>query len=244
MKKIVGILAAAAVLATSVFAADVSAKVRIDGDIFVYDGTAIDLKDGKVAGSFSMLRTSSQARPYWSPYVTLSTSTDEAGAQIMFIEEGKGADDKDGDGGRNIRMDRSNVWFKPLDMLTVKVGWQDFTTNKESIDYDPNPTGTEGWGYGFGYAQDAISANVFLETGNNAWFFKDAVAAYGSSDDPAAAWVKKIYFNASYAADFGTISALFSYQGKYWDTKDVAAVKADYLWNWSVSNSEIQIYKS
>jgi hypothetical protein len=217
MKKIVGILAAAALIATSVFAADVSAKVRIDGDIFAYDGTAIDAKDGKVAGSFSLLRSSSQARPYWSPYITLSTSTDDAGASIMFIEEGKGADDKDGDGGRNIRMDRSSVWFKPLDMLKVTVGWQDFTTNKESIDYDPNPTGTDGYGYGIGFEQDAISANVFLKTGNNGWFYQDAVAAYGSSKDPISNYINLLYVNASYAADFGTISALFSYEGKKWD---------------------------
>ena len=36
MKKIVGILAAAAVLATSVFAADVSASTKIGGKLFSY----------------------------------------------------------------------------------------------------------------------------------------------------------------------------------------------------------------
>ena len=39
MKKIVGILAAAAVLATSVFAADVSAKVKLDGKLLNVDTT-------------------------------------------------------------------------------------------------------------------------------------------------------------------------------------------------------------
>ena len=204
MKKIVGILAAAAVLATSVFAADVSAKVRLDGEIFNYDGTAVNEKDD-YAGAFRMLRTTSQARPYWSPYVTLSTSTDDAGAQILFIEEE--------DAGRNIQMDRSNVWFKPLDMLTVKVGWQDFTMNKESIDYNPNPTGTEGWGYGIGYAQDAISANVYLATGNGGYFFEDPIAKYGTAEKTEA-YIKELYVNGAYAADFGTISAMFAYYGK------------------------------
>jgi len=225
MKKIVGILAAAAVLATSVFAADVSAKVRLDGDIFSYDSTTIDAKDGKVAGSFKMLRTSTQARPYWSPYVTLSTSTDEAGAQILFIEED--------DGNQNIKMDRSNVWFKPLDMLTVKVGFQDYKMNVESIDYSPVPTGEEDWGYAISYAQDAISANVFLVTGNNGWFFQDAVAANTTSKEPSAAYLKNLYINGAYEADFGKISAMFQYKGKHWDLEDVAevaATEAHYGW--------------
>ena len=37
MKKIVGILSAAAVLAASVFAADVSAGVRLEGSLFNFD---------------------------------------------------------------------------------------------------------------------------------------------------------------------------------------------------------------
>jgi len=212
MKKIVGIIAAAAVLATSVFAADVSAKVRLDGDIFAYDATAIDAKDGKAAGSFKLLRTSSQARPYWSPYITLSTSTDEAGAQILFIEED--------DGNRNIQMDRSNVWFKPLDMLKVTAGFQGYKMNVETIDWSPVPTGAEDWGYGISYAQDAIAANVFFKTGNNGWFFKDAVAKYGNSDNDLMAYINELYFNFDYTADFGRISAMFDLQGESIDLDD------------------------
>jgi len=209
MKKIVGILAAAALIATSVFAADVSAQVRIAGDIFSYDGTAIDGKDGKAAGSFSMLRAATQSQPYWTPYITLSTSTDEAGAEVKFITGG--------DGSTDVSIDRSNVWFKPLDFLTVKAGFQGYNMNQEDIDWT-NPTGAESWGYAVSYAQDAISANLFLITGNNGWFFQDKIAKYGNSESNAAkyagSYINDLYFNLAYAADFGTISAMFEYQGK------------------------------
>jgi len=205
MKKIVGILAAAALIATSVFAADVSAQVRIAGDIFAYDGTAVNGKDGKVAGSFSMLRAATQSQPYWTPYITLSTSTDEAGAEVKFITGG--------DGTTNVSIDRSNVWFKPLDMLTIKAGFQGYNMHQEDIDYT-NPTGAEDWGYAISYAQDAISANAYLITGNNGWFFQDAVGKYGTTEDPATSYIKDLYINGAYGADFGTITAMFEYKGK------------------------------
>jgi hypothetical protein len=205
MKKIVGILAAAALIATSVFAADVSAQVRIAGDIFAYDGAAIDAKEGKVGGSFSMLRAATQSQPYWTPYITLSTSTDEAGAEVKFITGGDGTTD--------VSIDRSNVWFKPLDMLTIKAGFQGYNMHQEDIDWT-NPTGAEDWGYAVSFAQDAISANVYLITGNNGWFFQDAVGKYGTTDEPATSYIKDLYINGAYAADFGTITAMFEFKGK------------------------------
>jgi len=209
MKKIVGILAAAALIATSVFAADVSAQVRIAGDIFSYDGAAIDKKEGKAAGAFSILRAATQSQPYWTPYITLSTSTDEAGAEVKFITGGDGTTD--------VSIDRSNVWFKPLDMLTIKAGFQGYNMNQEDIDWT-NPTGAESWGYAVSYAQDAITANLFLITGNNGWFFQDKIAKYGNSTNDATkysgSYINDLYFNLAYAADFGTISAMFEYKGK------------------------------
>jgi len=209
MKKIVGILAAAALIATSVFAADVSAQVRIAGEIFAYDGTALNTdKDGKTspAGSFKMLRAATQSQPYWTPYITLSTSTDEAGAEVKFITGGDGTTD--------VSIDRSNVWFKPLDMLTIKAGFQGYNMNQEDIDWT-NPTGAEDWGYAVSYAQDAISVNVFAITGNNGWFFQDAVSAFGTDVEPYNyALLKDIYVNGAYTADFGTISAMFEFKGK------------------------------
>jgi len=210
MKKIVGILAAAALIATSVFAADVSAQVRIAGDIFAYDGTTIKTdKDGKktAAGSFKMLRAATQSQPYWTPYITLSTSTDEAGASVLFTTGGDGTTD--------IGIERSNVWFKPLDFLTIKAGFQEYNMNQETIDWTTiSANHADSFGYGILYAQDAIAVNAFLGTGNNGWLFQDAVAGYGTTEDPAVAQVKDIYVNGSYEADFGKISAMFEFQGK------------------------------
>ena len=223
MKKIVGILAAAALIATSVFAADVSAQVRIAGEIFAYDGTALNTdKDGKTspAGSFKMLRAATQSQPYWTPYITLSTSTDEAGAEVKFITGGDGTTD--------VSIDRSNVWFKPLDMLTIKAGFQGYNMNQEDIDWT-NPTGAEDWGYAVSYAQDAISVNVFAITGNNGWFFQDATSAFGTDVEPYNyALLKDIYVNGAYTADFGTISAMFEFKGKGGEME--AAKAATYGW--------------
>jgi hypothetical protein len=212
MKKIVGILAAAALIATSVFAADVSAKVRIAGSIFEYDGSALSEDNESKwspTGSFKLLRAATQSQPYWTPYITLSTSTDEAGAEVKFITGGDGTTD--------VSIDRSNVWFKPLDMLTIKAGFQGYNMHQEDIDYT-NPTGAETWGYALSYAQDAISANVFLITGNNGWFFQDSKAAYESTKDGFGAYVNDLYVNAAYEADFGKITAMFEFQGKKWTT--------------------------
>jgi len=223
MKKIVGILAAAALIATSVFAADVSAKVRIDGTVFEYDGAALEYKadDAKFepTGSFKLLRASSQARPYWSPYITLSASTDNAGGQVLFIEE------EDGKG--NVKIDRPNVWFKPLDMLKITAGFQEYMMNQETIDYTSISKADQDFGYAVSYAQDAISVNVFLGTGNNGWFFKDAIANCGTSKEPAGSYLKDLYVNGAYTADFGTISAMFEFKSKGGDFKPTEVGKYD-----------------
>jgi len=89
--------------------------------------------------------------------------------------------------------------------------------HQEDIDYS-NPTGAETWGYGISYAQDAISVNAFLATGNNGWFFQDGIAKYGTSKNDATSfsgsYINDLYVNAAYEADFGKITAMFEYKGK------------------------------
>ena len=209
MKKF-GFLIMAVFMLCSAYAADVSAQVRIAGDIFTYDGTAVDAKDGSAAGSFSFLRAATQSQPWWTPYITLSASTEEAGTQIKFIT-GK-------DGTTDIKISDSLVWFKPFDFLTIQAGYQDVSMNEEPIDVT-TMTGIETFGYSICFEYDAFSSNLVFETGNgpDEWFFQDSIAAYGNTDDPLAYYLKDLYFNLAYAADFGTISAMFEYQGKKWD---------------------------
>ena len=230
MKKIVGLLTAAAVLATSVFAADVAAKVRVGGNIFNYT-TGGDLndkgelkgapvnKDGDEAGAFSIFNADTISHTYDAPFATLSTSTDEAGATVKFVGDENG-----------VKVGDVQVWFKPIDVLKIQAGSHDLAMNKETIDWTEHHSkqayGT--YGYSLGFAKDAISANVCFGTGDNGWFFQDAIAKYETDAEPATSYINDLYANFAYGADFGTISAFFRYQGKNWTVEDVAEVKAGF----------------
>ena len=207
MKKIVGLLAAAAVLATSVFAADVSAKVRVGGKIFDMDATKTN-KDGNEATGFSLFNADTVSHTYDAPFATLSTSTDNAGGTVKFVGDENG-----------INAGDVQVWFKPIDVLKIQAGSHDIAMNKETIDWTEHhgeqAYGT--YGYSLGFAQDAISANVAFGTGDNGWFFQDPIAKYNSDVEPLAAYINDLFVNFAYGADFGTISAFFRYQGKKWE---------------------------
>ena len=219
MKKIVGLLAAAAVLATSVFAADVSAKVRVGGKIFDMDATKTN-KDGNEANGISLLNADTISHTYDAPFATLSTSTDNAGGTVKFVGDENG-----------IKAGDVQVWFKPIDVLKIQAGSHDLAMNKETIDWTEHhgqqAYGT--YGYSLGFAQDAISANVCFGTGDNGWFFQDAIAKYGTDEEPATSYVNDLYVNFAYGADFGTISAFFRYQGKNLEgTKEAFAATPDF----------------
>ena len=232
MKKIVGLLAAAAVLATSVFAADVAAKVRITGKIFDYvtggsynadtgalEGAPVNEK-GDEAAEFRLLSAWTQSVWYEAPYITLSTSTDNAGANVNFIT-GYNAS-------KAVSVDRVNVWFKPIDLLKVQAGTIGFNMNTETIDYSNISGMAKDFGYALDIAQDAITFDLGLGTDNNGWFFEDAQAKYGTKEDPATAYVKDLYAIFGYSADFGTIKAFFEYQGKSVDgIKEAMAATPD-----------------
>ena len=212
MKKIVGLLAAAAVLATSVFAADVSAKVRVGGSLF--EAAPIVNDKGDDATALRLLKAETVSNPWDAPFATLTTSTDNAGGTVKFAKNGD-----------NLKWADVSVWFKPIDALKITAGGQDLCMNKETITWDNHDKrqafGT--YGYSLGYAQDAISVNVAFGTEDGKWFFEDANAKYSSTEDPLAAYVKDLYANFAYNADFGTISAFFRYRGKSWANLDQAA---------------------
>ena len=71
MKKIVGILLAGA-LVVSAFAADVSAKVKVDGSLLNFDGK-----------NFSALKVQHNSEG-WNPDLSLSMNGDRAGASMSF----------------------------------------------------------------------------------------------------------------------------------------------------------------
>jgi hypothetical protein len=97
MKKIVGIIAAVA-MATSVFAADVAARVKVGNKLF------------NSADKTVLTTPASDGWDVNNTFFKFSTSSDNAGAS-MFVS--KGAD---------AQIYNLAVWFKPIDSLKITVG--------------------------------------------------------------------------------------------------------------------------
>ena len=96
MKKIVGIIGAAAVLASSIFAADVAARVKLGDDLFNSDKKVL----------------TAPASTGWdvnNTFFKLSVNTDNAGASMNVTNE-------------DANIKNLAVWFKPIDSLKITVG--------------------------------------------------------------------------------------------------------------------------
>jgi hypothetical protein len=193
MKKIVGILAAAAVLATSVFASDITAKTKIKGYVLGYNGTA---------ETFSLLNEGNDSHDYAQPNIEFSISDEKAGATVKLTTDGRD---------NTVKMTTQTIWFKPVDVLKVTLGNFDIALNKEKIKWTESVTGLGGNGI-------ALSLNVsgfFLDAGFTANGWKNAgtdaapnwVPAYwfesAKVGDPS---INQFFFKAGYSADFGTIA--------------------------------------
>ena len=215
MKKIVGILSAAAILAASVFAADVSAKVKVDGSI-------LNLNEN---GDFSALQVKHNSEG-WNPDFSFSVSGDNAGASMSFYYGSIAAEvtkcEKDdcwnkgktngwcGHGGKdsnalsnkyNTFAQSYSVWFKPIDALKVTVGQYSTKINQETIDYSHSETAIDTQGIALDLNVDSFFATVFFAPGwGNDWFSapKDGDVALSG-----------LYFKAGYGADFGRIQGMF-----------------------------------
>ena len=189
MKKIVGILAAAAI-ATSVFAADVSAATKIDGILFSYDN----------AKTFSLLKEGNGSHIYANPNMTFSVSDDKAGATIMVTS------DTDSDS-TDVRLYKQTIWFKPVDAVKITLGNIDIALNKESIKWTESAynvgDGPDRAGYAISIGVDAFSLDFGMQAWNETWFDKkDGV------DDPS---IGEFFLKAAYSADFGTIGAFVEF---------------------------------
>ena len=239
MKKIVGILLAGALL-TSAFAADLTGAVRLDGELFNYNGTTEEAKA-------LMIKPNQQM--YWGP-LTLSVSSDRAGGTMKMCDEGS---DK-------LSVGKWAIWFKPMDMLKVNLGTIDKSMNTESIDWGGRVLNYDSFGASLDVNVDAFSATLAVVPGNNAWWFDGAktaenAAAKAAYDEAYAAYIKtlalpegteptilqeaaavkagkdaekfvrdngefknsfaELNLYAQYAADFGTISAMFDFSENF-----------------------------
>ena len=183
MKKIVGILAAAAVLATSVFAADVSAATKIKGEVLKYDGTE---------ESFMLFTEGNDSHDYAQPNISFSISDDKAGASVKLTTDGKT---------KEVKMTTQTIWFKPVDVLKITAGNFDVALNKEKIKWAESVTGLGGNGLLLSLNVSGFGLDVGF-TANEAYWLTSTEA------DPL---IKQFFFKAGYSADFGTIAAYMEF---------------------------------
>ena len=122
MKKIVGILAAAAI-ATSVFAADVSASTKIGGKVFGYANEhpgKVDDEDVIIPSTFSLFKEGNDSHDYAQPNMTFSVSEDNVGATVKLTTDGAN---------HGVSITTQTIWFKPVDAFKVTVGNYDVALN-------------------------------------------------------------------------------------------------------------------
>ena len=198
MKKIVGILSAAAILAASVFAADVSAKVKLDGSLF-------NLIADKSINALKIEHANSES---WNPVIAMSVNGDVAGAETSLyigklitptgVNNGEGF--FDWNKGYTLGIKTFKIWFSPLDGLKVNLGNVGTNLNQETI--SKTDSGVDSEGFGISYNKDAIGIDLILAPGwGNNWF---------SKADGQDASVAETYFKFQYnGGDIGTINAMF-----------------------------------
>jgi hypothetical protein len=244
MKKIVGILAAAAV-AASAFAVDFSAGMQLKADLFNYDGVA------ETAQGFSLWNENSKDDK---PFV-FSISDERVGATLKIYDSEKAKLDSD------MGAHAYSIWFKPFDMLRIDLGSQDIKLNCETISYWRGKLfGAGDWGYKATVNVDAFSVALAILPKNGEFWFQDGkslkaaaakkakedaeakakeeykskaeIEAAGkkaeadvlAADDPDAAIGEMALF-AQYSADFGTVIALFDANDTFKDIKVGAGYK-------------------
>ena len=211
MKKIVGILSAAAVLATSVFAADVSAKVKLDGNLFNYDGT----KDKDPVSAVMIQHNTDES---WNPVLKMATSGDNYGAEVGFYIGNWDATKMGGwNHGYGTGLKEWKIWFAPIDNLKLKVGRIDASLNTDTIDYDTRIFNYDEWGYQAEYSADGLTLNVGLHTGNPGDYWLSQ--KYDAKKDETKTNVAGFGVYGAYNADFGALSVLFDANKTFEDIK-------------------------
>ena len=126
MKKIVGILAVAA-MATSMFAAEVAAGLKVNTDMF-----NMEFKDG--AKPTVLNAGLDSGGYYWGSRLQLAVSSDKAGGQLALSYHGWDAAKEGCTNGPNFYLHDYKVWFKPFDMLKISLLNQGDHLNNSYVD--------------------------------------------------------------------------------------------------------------
>ena len=231
MKKIVGIVTAAAI-ATSVFAADVSAATKIKGNLFGYDE----------AKKMTLLNENNDSHDYANPNMTFSISDDKAGATVKLTTDG---------GDKAVKMTTQTIWFKPVDALKITAGNFDIALNKEQIDWTESVTGLGGNGFLASVNVEGFGLDVGFTANGADWLSKkDADDPKTADVDESKTVIKQFFVKAGYSADFGTIGA-FAEFNRHKDGRKTYA-DHDLLFGWNTldavygkgaSRNETNMYK-
>ena len=188
MKKIIGIMAVAA-MATSMFAADISAGTKIKGTLFQYKGSE---------ESISVLGQGNDSHDYANPNFVMSIGDDKAGAKVNITTDGNTT---------TTAMTAQTIWFKPIDALKITVGNYDVALNKETIDWTQSFTGLGGNGYLVSVNVAGVAIDLGLNEGNGGAFWMTK----GKEGDPS---IANFFFKVGYSADFGNIGAYLAFNKK------------------------------
>ena len=178
MKKIVGILSAAAVLAASVFAADVSASAGLSSTLFESD-TA-----GKVVvlDSLNNNKTADYATLF-----SLQCSSDVAGGGVKYWGNGDA-----------VKFGAFNVWFKPMEGLKLSFMENGLGLFGDKYNgYEAKAVAKVGAGYGVEYSISGLTFNLN---------FVPKFA--GKADRDACAGINEFGLKAAYSADFGNVAVI------------------------------------
>ena len=182
MKKIVGILSAAAVLAASVFAADVSASVGLKSTLFESDtaGKVVvldKLENKQDAGHVTLF--------------SLQYSSDVAGGGVKYWGNGD-----------NVKFGAFNVWFKPMEGLKLS-----FLENELGLfgdkynGWEAKAVAKVGAGYGVEYSISGLTFNLNFVPSLEGKFA-------GKADRDASAGINEFGLKAAYSADFGNVAVI------------------------------------
>ena len=178
MKKIVGILSAAAVLAASVFAADVSASVGLKSTLFESD------TDGKVVVLDSL--TNKQDAGHVTLF-SLQYSSDVAGGGVKYWGNGDA-----------VKFGKFNVWFKPMEGLKLSFNENGLGLFGDKYNsWEKYAVAGVGAGYGVEYSISGLTFNLN---------FVPKFA--GKDDRDACAGINEFGLKAAYAADFGNVAVI------------------------------------
>ena len=220
MKKIVGILTAAAI-ATSVFAADISAKVQLEGNLFKYN----------TDGSMSALDIAKPGAQSWNPIFNVSVNGDNAGAEFCVATGDFMGKIAYWQKGYDTYASNFKIWMSPIDGLKLTFGHNGFNLNQEHINYSKSDSGLdELFGYSLGFAKDGLSFDVMLvnpiddsKVDNAPSSYKMTINPWMSMGTDNKVIIRDTAFKFQYGADFGTVNAILVAKDTFKDLKFGAA---------------------